>query len=299
MKSTLKKILSVSLLLVCSLSMQSCSARDGKEFLPQEVKVMIGMKTLPSGGTSTIQSDQRPVKNEAEKVQRVKMILKKYPLNFNAEYSSGLLFYPESSEEERQQLKNDSQYQAQTAAFCTDFYGAMQRADKAIQYIEPIVRTDNPNHPMLKQYHSCADAEDRPNWRGVGEGIYEFIHQIGDRAFRLYRLDLDGNAKNGLEEFLYAELDVKQTLAMSPGYSQIDFERCETRQGLPVYQDQELHTGRHMNNYNAMIRYRGEYYIFDLSDPFGNDSPRYWLNLYRYSSLQRAFVASAACVFRR
>lgn len=37
MKITLKKILSATLLIVCSLAMQSCNARDEKESLPSEV----------------------------------------------------------------------------------------------------------------------------------------------------------------------------------------------------------------------------------------------------------------------
>lgn len=47
MRPALKKIVSASLLIVCCLAMQSCSAREEKEVLPQEVKVMIGMKIPP------------------------------------------------------------------------------------------------------------------------------------------------------------------------------------------------------------------------------------------------------------
>ncbi len=270
----------------------------------QNLSSHIHEHTPSDAGMAAQQAGQQPIKSEAEKAQRVKAILEKYPLNFSAEDSAGLMFHPDLPEAERNRLKNSPQYQAQTAEFCTGFYGAMQRADKAIQYIEPIVRTDDPNHPGLAQYHSCADAEDRPNWQGVGEGIYEHIDMIGDRAFKLYRLDLDGNPKNGLEEYLYAELDVKQTLAQSPGYNRIDFKRCEFMDGVSVDQDQELHSGWHRNNYNAMIRYRGGYYVFDLhnilwSSSASNELPFYHLNLYRYSSKQHAFVGAAVCIFRR
>lgn len=47
MKFTVKKIISASLLLVCSFAMQSCSAQDEKEALPPEVKAMIGIKIPP------------------------------------------------------------------------------------------------------------------------------------------------------------------------------------------------------------------------------------------------------------
>ncbi|MGZ5050953.1 MAG: lysozyme inhibitor LprI family protein [Methylobacter sp.] len=261
----------------------------------------IAAHTLPDIENPAKQTDQPPVKNEAEKAQRVKAILGKYPLNFNAEDSAGLMFYPDLPEAERNRLKSSPQYQAQTAEFCTAFYGAMQRADKAIQYVEPIVRPDDPNHPGLAQYHSCADAQERPNWReGRGEEIYDHISLIGDRAFRLYQLDLDGNSKNGLEEYLYAELDIKQTLAITPGYNRIDFERCEFMNGISVYQDQELHSGWHRNNYNAMIRYRDGYYIFDLYNLLwsSDQSPYYRLKLYRYSPQYRKFVTATACNFR-
>lgn len=40
-------LVAASLLLMCSLAMQSCSARDEKEVLPPEVAAMIGMRIPP------------------------------------------------------------------------------------------------------------------------------------------------------------------------------------------------------------------------------------------------------------
>jgi len=217
-------------------------------------------------------AEQPPVKREVEKAQRVKDILEKYPLDFSAEYSTA------------------------GPAFCNDLYGAMKQADKSIRYIEPVVRTDDPNHPALKQYHSCKDIED-PDFVGRSKSTYDDIHQIGDRGYRLYRLDLDGNPKNGLEEYLYAELDWKHfTVGMLPGYIQVDLKKCEFLGGTSAHQDQQPELDWRKDNYNTLIRYRGKYLIFDLYDlrSRADGVPAYILKLYRYLP-ERGFESVPAC----
>ncbi|MDD4977863.1 MAG: hypothetical protein PHI29_04460 [Gallionella sp.] len=49
MKLTLKKIVSASLLIVCGLAMQSCSAREEKETLPPEVRQRVGVRISDTG----------------------------------------------------------------------------------------------------------------------------------------------------------------------------------------------------------------------------------------------------------
>lgn len=250
--------------------------------------------------TQAVWADQPPVKLEAEKAERIKTILQKHPLIFSAEYSYGTVFHPDLPEAERVRLLNSIKYKKETSAFCNAFYTAMQRADKSIRYIEPKVRTDDPNHPGLERYHSCSDAELRPNFSGRWAGMYDDIDQIGHRAFRLYRLDLDGNPKNGLEEYLYAELDWERSYRQNPGYHRVDLKRCEqVGGGAPGHQDSAPGKTWLKDNYNAMIRYLGGYYIFDLYDLRGqvDGTPAYMLELYAYFSKKRAFSPALVCAW--
>jgi len=252
--------------------------------------------------TQAVWADQPPVKLEAEKAERIKSILQKHPLIFSAEYSYGTVFHPDQPEAERLRLLNSIKYKKETSAFCDAFYTAMQRADKSIRYIEPKVRTDDPNHPGLERYHSCSDAELRPNFSGRWAGMYDDIDQIGHRAFRLYRLDLDGNPKNGLEEYLYAELDwERSSQAHASGYHRVDLKRCEHAGADTIVQQSDA-PGQtwFKDNYNALIHYREQYYIFDLYDLRGqvDSAPVYRLELYSYLPKQRAFNRGRTCTWK-
>ena len=250
-------------------------------------------------------ADQPPVKREAEKAQRVKTILEKYPLAFSAEYSYGNLFHPDMPEAERQQLLTSIRYKEDTAAFCNAFYGAMKRADKAIRYVEPIVRSDDPNHPGLKRYHACPDYYDRPfDWGGNERTAYVALDEVGDRAYRLYRFDLDGNPRNGLEEYIYAELDYAKpnpyrSVQNGAGYRQIDLKRCLFTGGASAHQDAGYGQDWRKDNYNALIRFRGKYYIFDLYDLRGevNAPPFYRFNLHVYLPTRQTFDPVPTCTW--
>lgn len=224
------------------------------------------IKDQKTAESSNLKSDiPPPVKTEAEKAQRVKAILDKYKLDFKPRYSNG------------------------TAKFCNEFYNALKTADKSIEYIEPVLRTDDPNHPELKEYHSCDDKESYDD----DEQIYNNIHMIGDKGFRLYRLDLDGNPKNGLEEYIYGENDSKSYGPQQKGidgYKKVDFEECRIVSFI-IGHPYEGAAKWKKENYNAMIRYKGHYYIYDLHDDRLSDisQPSYQLELYQFLSMKQLF----------
>lgn len=153
-------------------------------------------------------AEQPPVNSEAEKAERVKAITQKYPLK----------------------LQRGSGFGNRPAAFCNAFYGAMKRADKAIEYVEPVVKTDDPNHPGLARYRYC----DYP--LEVWESMYDGnIRLIGDRAFRLYRIDTARKWKNGREEIIYGEQEFptpEGSLSRFSGYQQVDFKTKGVSFGL-------------------------------------------------------------------
>lgn len=197
---------------------------------------------------------------EAEKAQRIKELLQRYPLK----------------------LQRGGGFGNHSKAFCDGVFAAMKRADKAIEYIEPVVKTDDPKHPWLARYR---DKDICPNERGVGESTYTgYIGTIGDRAFRLYRIDAAKKFKNGLEEIIYGEqiIPVPEggSIAKFTGFQQVDFERCEryplvsvTPQGMTLFGLKET--------YNAMVHYRGSYYVVRL-DRSSNPGTYIPLDLHAY-----------------
>jgi hypothetical protein len=199
---------------------------------------------------------QSPIQKEAHKAQRIKAILQKQPM------------YPQVS-------INDP-------AFCGPFLDALKSASPKIEYVEPLLKTDNANHPGLKHYRKCEGAT-YPG--GPPDNAFDTFDAIGQKNFRLYRLDLDGNPKNGIEEVIYGEVDWERSYGMnqSPGYSLIDLEQCEFKKdGVPVYQS-DRPEGRVLDNYNALIRYQKRYYVLDLDD-IGVKQQRYNLTLWNFQA---------------
>lgn len=231
------------------------SAKKPQDFKPAESASQSQSASLP------------PEKTEAEKAQRVKEILEKYPMKLDRTLSEDV-------------------------KFCNTFFKALKRNDKSIDYIEPVLKTDDPIHKDLKQYHSCNNNEDNSG----SENSYENIGQIGGKGFKIYRIDLDRNRKNGIEEYLYAEIDYKNPY---PGrlqgcayYSRIDFSNCTFEDNIIVNQIEENSSkNKFHDNINAIIKYQKTYYILDLYDSRTsyNTKPSYSLTLTMYSSSKNKF----------
>jgi hypothetical protein len=160
--------------------------------------------------------------------------------------------------------------------FCAGFLSEISRGGAAIRYVEPLFRTDDPDDPRLARYRdACAKPRDRP----AALENYDGLWKIGERGFRVYRLDLDRNPKNGLEEIIYGEYSAETLrLQRSPGYSRIDFKECVVVGGAPVEQNLQP-DGAKFANYNALIGYRDRYYVYDLFQVSADKSPHYYLRL--------------------
>ena len=236
-------------------TVRGCAGRQmRKRFSSLTISVFMYI-AAPLFPYSIADADSPPVENEIDKANSIKSILQTIPM------------YP-------QQSINDQ-------AFCDPFFEAIKNARPAIEYVEPILRTNDPNHPGLKHYHRCDD------YRGpVSEYTYNTIDAIGQKNFRLYRIDLDNNPKNGTEEVIYAEVKWANRYGMNqvPGYKIIDLKQCEFRRdGAPVHQRTQW-DGRVFDNYNALIRYRQQYYVVDLHTVGGepHDPLAYRLAVYGF-----------------
>lgn len=233
------------------------------------IKTYLAVLFVAWGLTQSATAEQPRVSSEVDKAARVRDILKDHPLTLKPGYGN------------------------KSEAFCNAFYAAMRSADKSIVYVEPVVSTDDPDHPGLERYRSC------PNYPGVGETVYPGdIRVIGDRAFRLYRLDVDRKRKHGFEEHIYAEVDrsVPLSVAQFSGYQQVNFENCEIQRNLGI---SPRHAGWFADSLNAIIRYHRRYYVFELGG-YPNRHERqmpvdYVLSLYAYVPSKTANNFPLAC----
>ena len=119
--------------------------------------------------------------------------------------------------------------------------------------IEPVLQTDHQHHRLLEPWTRCWKSEEFIARTGVAFGF-------GTQAFRLYRVDLDSNPKNGLEQVLYAEWDHKKPPAhFSARFKWMDPRTCNIRGGAPIVQRDtrdEKGVGSIYDSHAALVRYR-------------------------------------------
>jgi hypothetical protein len=207
---------------------------------------------LGSAMCITVQAEQPRVKQEREKAARVAALMAKH----------------------QWRTAEPAPVRPQ---FCAAFLAALKSASSAIRYVEPVLRTDNPEHSGLRRYRQPCIAPD--NRAGASE--FSGLWRVGDRGFRVYRVDLDQNPANGLEEMIYGEFrpETIKKLGFGSGYYRVDLEKCVyTEDGASGSQDLQA-DGRNFDNYNALVEYQGRYYIYDLFQ-LGADKPvNYRLNV--------------------
>ncbi|MGH8646272.1 MAG: lysozyme inhibitor LprI family protein, partial [Gammaproteobacteria bacterium] len=142
--------------------------------------------------------------------------------------------------------------------FCADFYQAFATASPEIQYIEPVLRTEDPQHPGLAGYRKCRDY---PAEEFIGLGYDYFGLDEQAHGFRLYRLNLDDNPKNGLEQYLYEEESPGSMVNGTTQYAQVDLNQCRVGGMVSVRaQEPRRFSKIGTRGLNAMITFKGQYY---------------------------------------
>ena len=150
------------------------------------------------------------------------------------------------------------------------------KVGRNIEVIEPILRTDDPNHPNLVRYQSaCRDTKST-------EANYRDLSDIGTHAFRLYHLEAKGNTKNPPEDILYAEGNPQ--LFGNGTYRRVDLKQCTIKSfGHPccstTLTPQDTRTA--VTNVNTIIRYQGSFYVLDMEGEKikGEKDFRYGINI--------------------
>lgn len=179
---------------------------------------------------------------------------------------------------------------SENRTFCGAFYRELSTASRDIHYVEPVLRTNDPEHPRLAKYAACQRYEG-PR----GEDIFSGIDvALGSHSLRMYRLDLDENPKNGLEEYLYGE-EPRFSNEPRAQYVSINFTNCTFAERLSVEPENPTKPGFDAKGINALVRYRGRHFIYNLTS-FGGDVYS-GLSLWAYDRRERYFPSAAMCVW--
>lgn len=175
--------------------------------------------------------------------------------------------------------------QAKNRAFCGQFYEALRTASPTIKYIEPVLRTDDPTHPGLGAYLACDDYQPKDAYK------YFMMNELGRRGFRLYRLDLDGDPKNGLEEYLYGQEPENTFNTLAAQLLSVNFKKCDIENAVAATPEHPLDpTGNNgSSGINALTRYHGRYYFYDLAH-IGSQGDYYSIALTAYDQYKRSFI---------
>ncbi len=198
-----------------------------------QFKILIAMVLL---APSVSLSEERP--SEASKIRQIQAVIEtenmEMPVHWQSRYPDELLKY------------------------CSMFLEDL-KAGPAIQVIEPVLSTDDPNHTGLARYGGACRATRNAN------ANYHRLSDIGTHAFRLYRIEVDGDTRNGPEEILYAEGNPRRT--GGGAYYRVDLERCTAKVlGHPCCKT-TLPPGdsrASIANVNALIEYRGVLAVLEM-----------------------------------
>mgnify|MGYP001592741323 FL=1 len=153
------------------------------------------------------------------------------------------------------------------AAFLQDF-----TEQKGIEHIKPIVEVDDYKDTKLQKYlKRCPKEEFHKTVWVEPRQMYEHEREYyATKNFKLFEVNIDNNSKNGDEYVFYAEgyKDSGNNYTYG-GYSVIDLKKCRSKGGVHTIDPYDYEKNKSIENYNGIIKYKGEYYIFELNNYAG------------------------------
>lgn len=187
---------------------------------------------------------------------------------------------------------------------CKSFYDDFRKQTN-IEYIAPLFTTDDYDDPRLKAYRDKCPKLELNKHRGFArvdpdevlktlreEGLpedkldeeldkYASSISYGTRNFKIYKVDLDNDPKNG-EEYVFYDQDERTAksdrYAGEPSatqgagtYALVDFNACRIRGGVRVVEG--FNDRDQPAKYHAVIRYEEGRYIFSFEST--STKPRY------------------------
>jgi hypothetical protein len=183
-------------------------------------------------------------------------------------------------------------------AFLEDF-----KKQRHIKYIEPIVRTDNYDDPVLQPYRQKCPrldlrkviaVDDRLGYpQGLTEEELELIGIVsyGIGNFQLFKVDINNDPTDGEEYIFYYEGEfypkTRKTSPENRAYQVVDFSTCEITGGTYFNR-----LGSAKWTRNAVIKYKGNYYLYELQSAPGDQPSFFALGLKTYSKEKARLITA-------
>jgi uncharacterized protein YecT (DUF1311 family) len=174
----------------------------------------------------------------------------------------------------------DSKKDTERKQFCEALLVDLQ-AGKEVEFVEPIVRTDDYNDPKLQAYlgkcprlKPIKNVQYQPDiWDYFEESKvpeeerdYAGMIYYSSADFKLYHVDFDGNPENGKEYLFYGGCGYEYG---HPGgldsrhYGILDLDRCKDVASIQVRETLNYRTRQPTKDTNGVIQYKSKYYIYD------------------------------------
>jgi uncharacterized protein len=191
--------------------------------------------------------------------------------------------------------------------FCEALLADLQ-AGKDVEFIEPIVRTDDYNDPKLQAYlgrcpksKPFKQVEYQPNiWdyfeeEGVPEEEREYAGSIyySSMDFKLYHVDFDGNPENDKEYLVYGGCGYEYEYpgaVDSRHYGIFDLNRCKELGDIQVRETINYRTRQLTRDTNGVIQYKSKFYVYELRYP-DSDNRRIIIHRWDDKSLGKTTTA--------
>jgi uncharacterized protein len=171
--------------------------------------------------------------------------------------------------------------------FCEALLANLQ-AGKELDFVEPIVRTDDYNDPKLQAYLGKCPILKPFKTVGYPPRIWDQLEEervpevereeygtiyYSSLDFKLYHVDFDGNPQNGKEYLFYGGCGYAfgHSGALDAGdYQILDLECCKELGDIQVRETINYRTKQPTNDTNGVIQYKDKFYVYEYRYPDTN-----------------------------
>jgi hypothetical protein len=138
---------------------------------------------------------------------------------------------------------------------------------KNLKVIEPILVADSAADPRLDKWKQC-EGKDYHDFDVIPERFFDRLDKLGAPPYRYYRIELDGNKKNGPEDVIYYNQPKDRNVLGETGYAWVDLNNCEIKGGYPATGEMSRRPHDKPNPIflNTLVYYKKQLWAVDFAD---------------------------------
>lgn len=142
-------------------------------------------------------------------------------------------------------------------------------AGKNFKAIEPDVRADSIDDPRMAKWRQC-EGKDYHDYDVDVQKFFDWLDlRLGVPPYRYYKIELDGNKKNGLEDMIYYNQPSDPHKQGNTGYAWVNLNNCEIKNGFPITGALETLSDKPNAVYlNTLVYYKNQLWALDFVDGF-------------------------------